>query len=280
MALELLLDDAPGPALLALAIERGWVTLPAAVRVVPGLDAATLAATSGALGLLPFTEYAMLQESHTILPELAAGGQHNAGIVLSADRRLDEIDNASADLAETSRAAECYARATLKKFYGITAARWVRDREQEAPGSDEPAQPWLEVREGGEALHLLDEPGGRTVVDLGRAWFILTGLPPLTHVLLAPDAALADDVAAVRALTGALTSALQQLQNWQDELISTLAEHYGVSREVASAFYRDQFLTLTGDAQKSLPLLFAQGAWGMRLPPVTRLKLAAGTPRV
>ena len=77
MALELLLDDAPGPALLALAVERGWVTLPAAVRVVPDLDATTLTATPGALGLLPFTEYAALQESYTIVPELAAGGQHN-----------------------------------------------------------------------------------------------------------------------------------------------------------------------------------------------------------
>lgn len=273
MVSELLLDDAPVAAPLALALELGWATLPVPVRTVRNLTAATAREHPAALVFAPLAEYADLQEDYTILPELAGGGHHGAATVLVADRRLDEVDDPIVDLADISRTAECLARATLLKFYGITAAAWVRDGQEAPPPPAEGAPPpTVEIREGGEALHLLDEPGDRVVSDLGRAWFILTGLPPVSHLLLGPTAAL--ESAALRDLLAALPAALAVVHERRRELRRTLAERYGISRDMISAFSNGQFLTLTGDAQKSILALFPAGAWGMDLPNVSRLNLA------
>jgi predicted solute-binding protein len=136
------------------------------------------------------------------------------------------------------------------------------------------------VREGGEALHLLDTPGDRVLSDLGRAWFILTGLPPVTHLLLAPNGALAGDDPALQGFLAALPAALAVVHERRRELRRELADRYGVSRDALNAFYNDQFTTLTGDAQKSILALFPVGAWGMDLPTVSRLALAPWAIRV
>lgn len=275
MVRELLLDDAPAIAPLALALELGWATLPVPVRTIAGLTAATARDNPEALVFAPLAEYADLQGSYTILPELAAGGRHGVATVLLADRRLDEVDDPVVDLADISRTSECFARATMLKFYGITAAAWVRDGQEPppAPEGGEP-RPVVEIREGGEALHLLDEPGERVVSDLGRSWFILSGLPPVSHLLLAPTAFLEKADSGVQDLLTAITVALAVVQERRRELRRTLAERYGVSRDLLNTFYNDQFLTLTGDAQKSILALFPEGAWDMDLPTVSRLNLA------
>ena len=299
MTLELLLDDAPGPAPLALAIERGWATLPLPVRAVAGLNAATLRAHPEASALLPVAEYAELQESHLIFPALAAGGQHGAAAVLVTERPLEEVEDPLVDLDGISRTAEMFARATLAKFYGITGAAWLRDGiEGSAGGQDKPdaavavgvgagespaaARPTLLVRDGGEALHLLDAPGSAVVADLRRAWFILTGLPAVSHLFVVPRGLLEREAerARVQALLDALPATLDTVHERRRELRRTLSDRYDVSRELLNAFYNDQFLTLTGDAQKGVLALFGSGAWGMGLPTVARLGLAPGAVHV
>lgn len=279
-AVHLLLDDTPTIAPLALALELGWATLPAPAQTRPRVDASVARAQPDALVLVPIADYAVLQDDYVIIPELACGGHHNAGIVLIGDRRLDAIDDPLVDLADVSRGAELLTRATLLKFYGMTAAAWLRDGDTAPPftGEGTDQRHTIEIREGGEALHLLDAPGEAEVSDLGRSWFVLTGLPPVTHLLLAPKRLL--DTPALTALVAALPVALAAAHERRRELRRDLAERYGVSRELLNDFYSDQFLTLTGDAQKSLLALFPAGAWGMDLPTVAHLNLAPWAKRV
>ncbi len=274
--LELLLDDSPVIAPLALALELGWATLPVPVRTIAGLTASTMRVHPGAVGFTPLAEYAELQRDYTILPDLAAGGHHDAATILIADRRLDEVDDPIVDLGASSRTTELLVRATLLKFYGIAAAAWLRDGEE--PQASDEAQQSIEIRDGGEALHLLDAPGDRVISDLGRAWFILTGFPPVSHLLLTPTSRLEDS--ALEALLAALPVALAVVNERRRELRRTLAERYGVSRELLNSFYADQFLNLTGDAQKSILAIFPAGAWGMDLPTVSQLNLAPWAQRV
>lgn len=279
-ALQLLLDDTPTIAPLALALELGLATLPATVQTRPRVDANVARAQPDALVLVPIAEYAVLQDDYVIIPELACGGHHNAGIVLIGDRRLDAIDDPLVDLADVSRGTELLARATLLKFYGMAASAWLRDGDTPPPftGEGVDQRHTIEIREGGEALHMLDAPGEAEVSDLGRSWFILTGLPPVTHLLLVPKRLL--DTPALTALVGALPMALAATHERRREIRRDLADRYGVSRELLSDFYADQFLTLTGDAQKSLLALFPAGAWGMDLPTVAQLNLAPWAKRV
>lgn len=271
MTLTLVLDDTPSSAPLALAQELGWLTLPFSIAMVSGLTARSAQAQPGALLYAPLTEYPDLQSSHTIMPMLAGVGKYNAAIVLVSDRPLGEITDCAVDLGESSRLAEALARATLRKFYGINPIVWLRDGR---PDSDEP--PVVEVREGGEALHLLDEPGDRVVVDLGRAWFLLTGLPPITHLLLAPDSMLRSNPDLPGVVEAALADAEAVIAARRDELRRELSARYGVSREVLDRYYDDQIATLNGDAQKSLRALLTAASRSMGLPPLAALKLPAG----
>jgi len=279
-AVQLLLDDTPAIAPLALALELGWATLPTTVQTLQRVDADVARAQPDALVLVPVADYAALQDDYVIVPELACGGHHNAGIVLIGDRRLDEIDDPLVDLADVSRGAELLTRATLLKFYGMAASAWLRDGDTPPPftGEGVDQRHTIEIRAGGEALHMIDAPGEAEVSDLGRSWFILTGLPPVTHLLLAPKRLL--DTPALTALVAALPAALAATHERRRELRRDLAERYGVSRDLLSDFYSDQFLTLTGDAQKSLLALFPAGAWGMDLPTVAQLNLAPWAKRV
>ncbi|HEX5505489.1 MAG TPA: MqnA/MqnD/SBP family protein, partial [Thermomicrobiales bacterium] len=273
MPLELLFDDAPGPAPLALAVELGWATLPAPLRATPDLTAEAVRAHPDALALIPVAEYALLQDDYLVLPELAAGGTRGAAAVLRADRRPDEIDRPLVKLDGASRTTECLARATLLKFYGITVAVWSRgDAPPDPAGADAAVErPVVEVLDGGAALHLQDEPGTAVVADLGRAWFILTGLPCVSHLTVARRDLLAAEPDAVRALLDALPAALAVAHERRRELRRELSRRYGVSRELLNDFYNDQFQTLTADAHKAAVALFARGAWGLNLPTVTRL---------
>ena len=88
------------------------------------------------------------------------------------------------------------------------------------------------------------------------------------------------DSTGLQELVAALPAALAVIHERRRELRRTLAERYGVSRDLLNAFYNDQFLTLTGDAQKSILALFPEGAWGMDLPTVARLNLAPWAVRV
>lgn len=314
MVLELLLDDAPGPAPLALALELGWATLPVPARTVAELTAETARAHPEALVLLPAAEYAALQERYYVLPDLAAGGRHGAAAVLVADHRLDEIDGPLVDLDGVSRTTECLARATLRKFYGIAGALWTGEgrpvtsdaantedagrrtgdgrggkrgrgptpegRDGAADGPAPAERPTIEVREGGEALHLLDEPGDAVVEDLGRAWFIMTGLPCVTHLLVMPRALVATEAPRAQALIDALPAALATVQARRDELRRELGNRLGVALDLLDEFYDDQFSTLSGDGQKAVVALFERGARGLDLPRVSRLALPPGAPSV
>ena len=194
--------------------------------------------------------------------------------VLVADRALEVIDACAVDLADSSRTAEALARGTLRKFYGLNPIAWLRDERPEDPNL-----PVVEIREGGEALHLLDEPGDRIVVELGRAWFILTGLPPVTHLLLAPDTLLRADPDALRALGDALAVANTVLRDLRDDLRRELSTRHGVSLALLNRYYDDQLASLTGDGQKSVRALLAATTRSMGLPPVGALKLPPGVAR-
>lgn len=111
--------------------------------------------------------------THRIVPTAGVATGGPGAIVLTTPVRADMIDEPVVWLRELSTTARLLARATVERYYGTAVRGWSE--------TGEGAQ--AVVVEGPDALAPL-ETGYRD--DLGRAWFILNGVPLVTHLLLVP----------------------------------------------------------------------------------------------
>lgn len=139
-------------------------------------DAAVLVATGDLGGWV---------ETHRLVPTAGVATTGRVGVALGTPVRADMIDEPTVWLRDVSTTARLLVRATFERYYGTPVVAWTT--------TGEGAQ--AVVVEGVEALQP-PEAGFRD--DVGRAWFILNGVPVVTHLLLVPAGA---DPAAVDAAT-------------------------------------------------------------------------------
>lgn len=286
-----LFDDAPGPAYLALALELNRSRLAPGLRSIEQLTAHSALEHPHSLLLAPVAEYAALQETHLVSPVLAVAGTHRGAAALTADRPFDQVEAPRVEFDRTSRTSECLARATIWRFYGIRPALFVRDGVATAPppppgdvagvvGEGEAGTvsgtQMIRLIEGATALRALSDDTGSAVADLGRAWFILTGLPPVSHLLLVPRALLRDCPGAYEAAVASLTSTVNTINERRKAIRRELAERYRLPSEAARDFFGDLRWTFDLAVRKSAVQLFNRGAWGMGLPLVRKLELVGG----
>lgn len=131
---------------------------------VTDADAAVLVAT-GDLGAWV--------DTHHVVPTVGVATNGRVGIALGTPVRADMIEEPGVWLRDVSATARLLVRATFERYYGTPVREWTI--------TGEGAQ--AVVIEGVEALQP-PETGFRD--DLGRAWFILNGVPVVTHLLLVP----------------------------------------------------------------------------------------------
>lgn len=288
---ELLFDDAPGPAYLAHALQVGRSRLASTLRSVEKLDARCALENPHALLLAPTAEYAALQETHLLSSSMAVAGSHRGAVALTADRPFEQVEAPRVEFDHASRTSQCLVRATIWRFYGIRPALFVHDGVATAPppppgatrgevGEEEagivPGAQVMRVLEGAAALRALSDGTSGAVADLGRAWFILTGLPPVSHLLLVPRALPSDHPGAYERAVASLTSAVRTISERRKALRREMAERYQLPSEAASDFFGDLRWTFDLEVQKSALQLFNRGAWGMGLPLVRNLELVGG----
>lgn len=285
---QLLLDDAPGPALLELALTRTRTRLPVEVRTVPALRAETVQDHPSAMLLIASAEYAILQATHVVSAEFAISGTHRSAVVLVSDRPFDRVEAPRVEFEGGSRAAELLARATLWRYFGIQPALFVRDgvatvpspppeqvtatEPDEEPGAA-PGTQVLRVLDGTAGLKALGDLPPDRAADLGRAWYIMTGLPPVSHLLLVPRALVEQLPGAYAATIESFTSGLASAHERRRELSRAFAERCVIPHEVARDFGADIRWKFDAEIHKSVVQLFNRGAWGMNLPLVRKLEL-------
>lgn len=250
-AVRLLIDDTLMTATFTTPHSEGWVT-PAAgvtVEVQPGLHANQVGAED--VALLPVAEMALLSESHQAAPDAAVITGSLGAIAIRTPVRPDEVPRGPVRLLATSGTAEILARATLRPFFGIEPTGWVRD-------DDDPAatQAQVVVVEGAEALRPAE--GGYSE-DLCRAWFILTGLPLVTHLLAVPATAVSETLASALATLAALRQAgLDRRREWRPPL----AEREGIPLDRLHTLFAEQRLSSEPDVQTAVQHLLRRGAPG------------------
>jgi len=135
-------------------------------------DAAVLVATGDLGGWV---------ETHRVVGTAGVATTGRVGIALGTPVRADMIDEPVVWLRDVSTTAGLLVRATFERYYGTPVVGWTT--------TGEGAQ--VVVVEGVEALR---PPEGGFRDDIGRAWFILNGVPVVSHLLIVPLSAEAADV--------------------------------------------------------------------------------------
>lgn len=245
--MRLLLHETLSTLPFTLAFAEGWLHPGEGVTVEarPELAAADLGPDDAAL--LPTPEAGLLVESHPIAPAVACVAGSAGAVSLRTPVRPDEVERTPVRLAGVSSAAELLARATLRAFYGIEPAHWER-------GESAAAQ--AVVLEGVAALRPAEAGFAE---DLARAWFILTAVPFVSHVLVVPDAD-ADAVAArvVALLTESRATAHERRRGWRQPYV----EREGIPRDRFDEVLNGQRYALEPDDRRALTALLSHGGRG------------------
>jgi predicted solute-binding protein len=253
--LTLLLHDSLITASLVHPFHVGWVESGLPWDARSSLSAADV--DEQTFALLPSPEIALLHETHVVVPNIAVVAEDHGPIAMRVPVRPDEIVRAGVRLYETSATAELVARATLEAFYGITPSSWSRDDSTEAE---------VVIVEGAAALR---ESEGGFSEDLVRAWFILTGQPVVTHVLVAPMSA---DLASVQAVMGAAQRIGHERRR---DVRKSTAERFEVDRERLTESVTGWRFSLQESDRRALLTLLQRGNKGSSFPYTWEIAFAA-----
>ena len=258
--MRLLLDHAFISAPVVHPFVAGWETAPPELEVSakPGLTARDIG--QDVLGLVPLPEYAWLQESHQIVPDVAVVAGNSGLVAMRCPVRPDGIGITPVRLIDIDGAAEILARATLRAFYGIHASTWSRSDE-------EPAE--VVIVSGPLAVQA---PEAGFIEDLCRAWVILTGDRAVSHVLVAPRMADRPSVAPAIDFLKRLVATGHERRR---ELRREIAEPFGLDRDRLAELQNAYSFVLEADDQRSAQHLLQRGIPGSAYPPVGNVTFMA-----
>lgn len=260
--MQVFLDDTLITALLTLPIREGWVDTERFSRQ-PGIRASDVGPENAAL--LPAGEMSALAGSHAIVPEVAVVCDGVGAIAMRTPVRPDAVETSIIHLYDVSRTAELLLRATLRPFFGITASEFVADASAEGA-----AEAQVVLVEGIEAMR---NPEAGFQEDLCRAWFILTGLRLVSHVLIVPIASSDDDVATlVRDLRQLIDTGVERRR----DVRMALAADNDLDRDRLAEVTNRLRWSLERPDVDSLQMLFARGTWGTTVPRTMPTLRAAG----
>jgi len=252
--MNLIIHDSLGTTVFVEPLRREWVSTE--VNVVLESNPAAGQIPGFAFALVPSPICTLLTDTHAIVPDIAVVAHETGAIGMRSPVRADEVDEARVLLYDVSATAEVLARALMWPFFGITASGWVTEPDSEV---------LITIVEGALALQ---QPEAGYAQDLMRSWFVMTGMPVVTHVLLAPVGANANDADHITAL---LNNCQHVSQERRRELRLLMDSDHGIDRERLVDFLARQRYRLGDADREALVALIVKGAGGSRYLPLTRL---------
>ena len=264
--MRLLIHNTLVTAPLAAPLASGWVEAAADVTVTIGDEVNAADVGAADVALLPASEVGHLQASHQIVPDVAVIAEGIGSVSLRTPVRPDEIEQTAVRLLGVTGVGELLARATLRPYFGIQATSWVREDDDGAAAAE------AVVLEGAAALRPIE---GGFAEDLCRAWFILTGLPVVSHLLVAPLQAARPDLRPVLE-TLQVTAAVghERRREWRAEWV----ERHELDRERFLALLAGQRYELTPPDRQALLSLFQRGGRCTSYPSPTALRFLEADP--
>ncbi len=234
--IDCLVDDNMTTALIAEPLRKNWVEGAEDVELVTNLDAETVS-QRGLCALVGSVDAVLLSDRYTVATDVGLASWHSGAISLWTPVRPDDVDDVSIDLNGVSRTAEAVARATIPRYFGMTLRGF----------SQEEASGQAEVREHQNAI--LEIESGQ-LNDLIRAWFILSGLPMVTHALVIPNELIGRDPDQVRRIVERIREAAQTGVKRRREIRRNMHDLYPVDRDQLVTFHNEQTIALSKTARK------------------------------
>jgi predicted solute-binding protein len=251
---KLLLHDALATAPLVYPLQAGWAESGLEIELRPSLFAADVDAATAAL--VPSAEIALLHETHVVVPEVAVIAEQSGTIAMRVPVRPDEVERSPIRLYEASGTAEILARATVEPFYGIVPSEWTRDERADAQ---------VVIVEGSEALM---PPEAGFSEDLVRAWFIMTGQPLVSHLLVVPKSV---DPGQVRDV---MVEARRLGHERRRDVRKATAERFGVDRERITELGQASRYALEESDRRAMMMLLQRGNRGSAYPYAWQISFA------
>ena len=244
MARRIAIDDRLETARLAYPFEAGWVEA-AGVERVAGLTSTR--ASDADVALLDSIAALSMLDGYAVVADLAVVARRATMLTLATHTRPDDVDHVAVSLAGVSPAGRAVALATLQPFYGIAAREWS---EESFAVDDTHAV----VSDGPVALIPMEDDEIYQE-DLGRAWYLMTETPFVSHICVARRSLLIRDPAAVAEAVGQLAAALEAGAERGRELRRDLAKRHGIDRDLLVEVLADQEWELTAEGVAGLVLL-------------------------
>lgn len=223
----------------------GWVD-DEGVQLIPRVAAADI--DGWPVVLLDSIEARPLLHSHVVVREVAVAARRASMLTLATATRPDAVEQAVASVPDASPATRALAAMVVPAFYGIRVTGWTTERRQVAADV-------IVIQQDVEALAPLDDEAAYQE-DLGRAWYLFTDLPFVSHVCLARRDLIADDPPLIVAALERLTAARDAARARGRELRRDLAREFALEREVLADALADQALSLGTEEQRGLEELW------------------------
>lgn len=244
MTLRIAIDHRLETARLAYPFAAGWADT-TNVDLVEGLTS-TRAADADVVLIDSLVGLTML-DGWAIVADFAVVTRRASMLTLATHTRPDDVDNVSVSVTGVAPAGRAIALATLRSFYGINVSEWTNT----------PAQV--------DDLHAIvsDGPAGLIPIDddhiyqedLGRAWFLMTNTPFVSHLCMTRRSLLTRDPATVSATLDQLAQALEISVERGRELRRNLSRDHGIDRDLLVEVLADQEWTLSAEAIDGLTQL-------------------------
>lgn len=244
--MRLLLHDMITTAAYVHPLVDGWLPFPDGILAEPRQALVAADLERGDAALIPSPELAALLETHVVVPGVGVCLHERGAIAMRTPVRPDEVERTPIRVYEASSTAEGLARAVLEPFYGIVPMSFSADN----------ADSQAVILEGAEALRPAE--GGFTE-DLVRAWFILFGMPVVSHVLVVPVGTALDDVAAI---AGLFAAAAAEGQERRRDVRKALSERHGIPREILTDSLQSVRYGLADEDRRALIALLQKGHHG------------------
>ncbi len=253
-----LVDDNMTTALIAEPLRQNWVSGAGEVELVPGLDAEEVA-RRGLSAVVGSFDAALLADRFSVITDIGLVSWHAGAVALWTPTRPDEVDDVAIDLNGVSRTAEAIARATVSRFFGITLRGWNRGEPEGQAVVREHQDAMLEVESG-------------VLNDLVRGWFILSGLPIVTHALVVPNELIEQEPEHVAQIVEHLKEAVRTGIKRRREIRRNVHDLYPIDRDQLVVFHNEQTITLSKTSRKGWLDLVRRVGRPMGLPQPEAIK--------